>query len=57
MIFLFSHPKKLEVPEKKLPGAPSTTGKGTEVQLSKEVHSTCIHAVAVWNFKTLETKY
>lgn len=55
-IFLFSHPKWLEVPEKKLPGAPPRTGKGTEVQLSKEEHSTVIHAAAVWNFIILETK-
>lgn len=31
MVFLFSHPEWLEVPEKKLPVAPSTAGKGTEV--------------------------
>lgn len=57
MTFLFSHPKCLEAPEKKLPGAPSTADKGTEIQLSKDMHSTCIHTVAVWNFRILETKY
>lgn len=48
MIFLFSHPEWLEVPEKKLPVAPSTAGKGTEVQPSEEVHSKSVHTTAVW---------
>lgn len=57
MIFLFSHPEWAEEPEKKLHRAPSTAGKGAEVQLSTEMHSKSMHSTAVWKWKILEPIY
>lgn len=45
------------MPEKKLHCAPSTAGKGAEVQLSTEMHPKSIPSAAVWKWKTLEPMY